>query len=115
MSEKDYIIEKQRISVDLKAVERRMAELTATSIEGITDPEELVDQASYFIMAQKLLSDDYIDYTKYISKVDPTVPRAFIRSVVKEIVVTDGEVESIDFQSGVKCIFTRKTNTPEYS
>ena len=58
-------------------------------------------------MAQKLLGDDYIDYTNYISKVDPAVPRAFIRSVVREIVVTDGEVESIDFQSGVKCVFTR--------
>ena len=55
----------------------------------------------------KSVSDDYTDYTKYISKVDPAVPRAFIRSVVREIVVTDGEVESIDFQSGVKCIFTR--------
>lgn len=107
MSEKDYIVEKQKIAVDLEAVERRMAELTAAGIGGITDPEELMDQASYFIMAQKLLSEDYIDYTKYISKVDPAVPRAFIRSVVKEIVVTDGEVESIAFQSGVKCIFTR--------
>lgn len=101
MSEKDFIIEKQKIAVDLEAVERRMAELTAAGIGGITDPEEMVDRASYFIMAQKLLSDDYIDYTKYISKVDPAVPRAFIRSVVREIVVTDGEVESIDFQSGV--------------
>lgn len=58
-------------------------------------------------MAQKLVGDDYIDYTKYLSKIDPTIPRSFIRSVVREIVVTDGEVESIDFQSGVKCIFTR--------
>lgn len=107
MSEKDYIIEQQKIAVDLEATERRMAELTAAGIGGIDDPEELLEQASYFIMAQKLLSDDYIDYTKYISKVDPTVPRAFIRAVVKEIVVRDGEVESIDFQSGVKCVFTR--------
>lgn len=107
MSEKDYIIEKQKIAVDLEAVERRMSELTAAGIGGITDPEEMMDQASYFIMAQKLLSDDYIDYTNYISKVDPAIPRAFIRSVVREIVVTDGEVESIDFQSGIRCIFTR--------
>lgn len=84
-------------------------------IGGITDPEELVEQASYFIMAQKLLGDNYIDYTNYISKVDPAVPRAYIRSVVKEIVVADGEVESIDFQSEVKCIFTRQMNPPEYS
>ncbi len=115
MSEKDYIIEKQKIAVDLEAIERRIAELTAAGIGGIADPDELLDQASYFIMAQELLSDDYIDYTKYISKVDPAIPRAFIRSVVREIVVTDGEVESIDFQSGVKCVFEGRTNPPEYS
>lgn len=107
MSEKDYIIEKQRISVDLEAIERRMAELTAAGAVRIYNRNELFEVASYFIMAQKLLSDDYIDYTNYISKADPAIPRAFIRSVVREIVVTDGEVESIDFQSGIKCIFTR--------
>lgn len=107
MSEKDYIIEKQKISVDLEATERRIAELSASGADGLNDPEELLQQASYFVMAQKILGDDYIDYTKYISKVDPAVPRAFVRAVIKEITVADGEVESIEFQSGVKCIFTR--------
>ena len=108
MPQKDYIAERQKISIDLEATERRIAELTAASADIIDDPERLIEQASYFIMAQKLIGDDYIDYGKYLAKIDPKIPRAFIRSVVKEIEITDGEVSSIEFASGIKCCFERK-------
>ena len=107
MPEKDYIIERQKIQVDLEATERRIAELTAENANSIYDSAELMEQVGYFIMAQKLMGDDYIDYTKYISKVDPAIPKAFLKSVVKEIVVKDGEIASIEFYSGVKCEFYR--------
>ena len=107
LPEKDYIIEHQKIAIDLEATERRIAQLSALGVDGIPNPEELMEQASYFIMAQKLLSDDYIDYGKYLAKIDPQIPKSFIRTVVKEIVITNGEVQSIEFRTGIKCIFSR--------
>ena len=105
MSEKDYILERAKLQSDLDTTNVRLSKL-AEEAGGIDDPEELMEQASYFIMAQQLLGDDYIDYTRYIARVDPAVPRAFIRAVVKEIVITDGRVASITFHSGVECIFS---------
>lgn len=105
LSETEYIVERQKILLDVEATERRITELQAAESCGISDPEDLVAKASYFIMAQKLLEDDYIDYGNYLGKIAPEVPRAFIRSAIREILVDDGRIASIEFRSGIKCSF----------
>lgn len=104
LSEENYTIERQKLESDLEATERRLEDLSASATQN---QEELIEQASYFIMAEKLNGDDYIDYQKYLSKIDPKIPKAFIKRVVKEITIVNGEVESIEFINGIKCIFTR--------
>ena len=69
MSKKDYIIERQKIIADLEATERRLTELQENSSSLLYDPDEMIERASYFIMAQKLISDHPIDYKKYFSKI----------------------------------------------
>lgn len=106
LSETEYIVERQKILLDVEATERRITELQAAESCGISDPEDLVAKASYFIMAQKLLEEDYIDYGNYLGKIAPEVPRAFIRSAIREILVDDGRIASIEFRSGIKCSFS---------
>lgn len=106
MPETEYILERQKITLDLEATEKRINELQAAGTDGITDPDELIEKASYFIMAQQLLGDEYIDYGNYLGRIDPKVPRAFVKAAIQEIVVDNGRVVSIEFRSGIKCIFS---------
>lgn len=64
---------------------------------------------SYYIMANKLIEDRYIDYEKYIRTIDPSIPRSFLRQIIDHIVVNDGRVISITFKNGSTHTFTYKT------
>lgn len=106
MPETEYILERQKIMLDLETTERRINELQAAGTDGITDPDELIEKASYFIMAQQLLGEEYIDYGNYLGRIDPKIPRAFVKAAIQEIVVDNGRIVSIEFRSGIKCIFS---------
>lgn len=63
----------------------------------------------YYIMANKLIEDRYIDYEKYIRAIDPSIPRSFLQQIIDHIVVNDGRVTSITFKNGATHTFTYKT------
>ena len=76
--------------------------------DGPLADDEFIEKASYFIMVQKLLDDRTVDYEKYIRRIDPMVPRAFLRSVISKITVEDGRVASIEFKNGMVHTFSYK-------
>ena len=57
-------------------------------------------------MAEKLLTDRYVDYEKYIRKIDPSVPRSFLLNIVVSIEATNGKVTEIAFKNGVSYRFS---------
>ena len=57
-------------------------------------------------MAELLYNSRYFDFIDYIKKVDPNIPRSFIVSVVKQVVVKDGMVVELSFPNGITCKFT---------
>ena len=63
----------------------------------------------YYIMANKLIEDRYIDYEKYIRAIDPSIPRSFLQQIIDHIVVNNGRVISITFKNGSTHTFTYKT------
>ena len=63
----------------------------------------------YYIMANKLIEDRYIDYEKYIRAIDPSIPHSFLQQIIDHIVVSDGRVTSITFKNGATHTFTYKT------
>jgi len=66
-------------------------------------------QPPYYIMANKLIEDRYIDYEKYIRAIDPSIPHSFLQQIIDHIVVNDGRVTSITFKNGATHTFTYKT------
>lgn len=64
--------------------------------------DEFIEKASYFIMVQKLLDDKSVDYERYIRKIDPAIPRAFIRTIIDSIDTVNGRVCSIQFKNGMR-------------
>jgi len=80
---------------------------------GVTKAEGFLPRLSlylfsYFIMISKLVEDRYVDYEKYIRKIDAEIPRAFIKNIIQDIVVADGRVQSITFRNGMIHAFTYK-------
>lgn len=108
MPEKDYIIQREEIGKELSEIEARLTELQASKSDATISSTEFIQRASYFIMVEKLLDDRYIDYEKYIRRIDPSIPRNFITNIIDHIVVTDGRVQSITFKNGMTHHFSYK-------
>ena len=94
---------------ELTVIEARLAELQRQESSVAVSSEEFIQKASYFIMVEKLLDDRYVDYEKYIRKIDPMIPRDFLNNIIQQIVVTDGRVTSISFKNGMTHQFVYKT------
>lgn len=107
MAEKDFIIEQKRILDQIAEVDKALASMKDEESGPLAD-DEFIEKASYFIMVQKLLDDRTVDYEKYIRRIDPMVPKAFLRSVISKITVTDGRVTAIEFKNGMAHTFSYK-------
>ena len=107
MAEKDFIIEQKRIMDQINEIDEALRSMKDDGDGPLAD-DEFIEKASYFIMVQKLLDDRTVDYEKYIRRIDPMVPRAFLRSVISRISVEDGRVSSIEFKNGMVHTFSYK-------
>lgn len=105
MSEKDFIIERKRIMDQIEEINKAINS-TKDDEDGNLTSDEFIEKASYFIMVQKLLDNKTVDYEKYIRRIDPMVPRAFVRSIISRIVVEGGHISSIEFKNGMTHTFT---------
>ena len=103
--ESEYIVEREKIATELAEVEAKLSKLQSEEPHPINN-DEFIKKASYFIMAEKLLTDRYVDYEKYIRKIDPSVPRSFLLNIVVSIEATNGKVTEIAFKNGVSYRFS---------
>lgn len=108
MSEKEYYSEKRKLMDDMSEAESRLKEIYVAGDDDISTDQEFLDQASYFIMVEKLLEDKEIDYEKYIRSIEPEIPRNFITKVISQIELSDGRVTSITFSNGITVKFIYK-------
>ena len=70
--------------------------------------DEFIAEASYFVMAQNLLSTRYVNYENFIRHIDPSIPKNFIQSIVQNFCIRDGKVVSILFKNGIEHQFFYK-------
>lgn len=106
--EKDFIIEREKIMSEITEIEARLSVLQREEVDGPVSSAEFIQKAAYFIMVEKLLDDRYVDYEKYIRRIDPSVPRNFLQNIIEEIEIDDGRVVSISFKNGMTHKFSYK-------
>ena len=107
MPEKDFVMQRAQLSKQLEDVNARLEAIQAAdpdSSSGVSG--DFIRKASYYIMAEKLVEDRYLDYEKYIRAIDPAVPKSFLASVIDCIDVDDGRVAAITFKNGIEHRFT---------
>ena len=107
-SQAEFIIEREKIAKELTEIEARLAELRSTGMDAPLSDDSMIKKASYFIMAEKLTNSRYVDYENYIRKIDPSVPRNFLLTIIDQIEVDDGRVVSIAFKNGMTHRFLYK-------
>lgn len=100
-SEKDFIVEREKIVNEITEIEARLAELHKEEHDDLISNEVFIQKASYFIMVRNLLDDRYIDYEKYIRKIDPIIPRNFLTTIIQKIEISNGRVVSITFKNNM--------------
>ena len=108
MPEKDFVMQRGQISKQLEEVNARIAAIQSQEAASNDVDDNFIAKASYYIMANKLIEDRYIDYEKYIRTLDPSIPRNFLQQIIDHIVVNDGRVASITFKNGATHTFTYK-------
>ena len=110
MSESDFIIEQSKLSKSLEDINDRLEaiEISAANAASITD-DEFMAKASYFIMTQQLLDKRFVDYEKFIRRIDPQIVKEFLRSVVSNFCIKNGRIESILFKNGIQHQFFYKS------
>lgn len=109
ISEKDYLVERQQLITSLEEKDARLEELEAESYASITmSDEEFMAKASYFVLSQQLLDKRFVDYERFIRKIDPQIVKDFLNSVVTNFCIKNGLTTSILFKNGVELRFSYK-------
>ena len=107
-SEAEYISERNKIVEELKSIESKLSAIQQSEIDISMYGQEFETKASYFLMIQELMADNYFNYQSFITAADPNVPKSFLNTVVDNIVATDGRVSCITFKNGISYHFTYK-------
>lgn len=107
-SEEEFIRERNKISEEIKNLTERLISLKGENFSDTELPDSAMEKASYFIMADKILSSNNFDYEKYSRSLDLSILQNFIRSVISEIIVKNGKVETIVFKNGLEQKFIYK-------
>lgn len=108
MPEKDFILERSKIEKQLAETDKNIGEMAATGLSSSEASSDFLKKASYYIMANKLVEDSFIDYENFIRVVDPSVIRDFLLNIIDHIEADDGRVASITFKSGIAHHFQYK-------
>ena len=107
-SQTEFIIEREKIAKELTEIEARLSELKSSDVDAPLSDDSMIKKASYFIMVEKLTNSRYVYYEDYIRKIDLSVPRNFLITIIDQIEVDAGQVVSIAFKNGMTHRFLYK-------
>ena len=100
MSEKEYIIEKTKLSEQLSQIENRLSEISRSNDFSIAN-DSFTLKASYFLLTQSLSGKRFISYRKLLEEIDPRILKDFINSVTCNFCIENGKIRSITFRNGI--------------
>ena len=107
--EKDYLVERKRLTDSMEDIDARLDELEVQEAASLTlSDEEFIAKASYFILTQQLQDKRYVDYEKFIRKIDPQIVKDFMGSIVQNFCIKNGLTTSILFKNGLELRFSYK-------
>lgn len=108
--EKDYLLERKKLTDSLEDIDARMDELDVAASSSLSmSDEEFMAKASYFILTQQLQDKRFVDYEKFIRKIEPQIVKDFLNSIVSNFCIKNGLTTSILFRNGLEIRFSYKS------
>ena len=104
LSEKDYILEREKLEMELDEIEQQI-KVSESDAGDSPDDDIFVQKASEFIIAKNLQDRNYIYYKRLAQSVEPQVIQTFIRSVIDKVVLQNENFISITFKNGIQFNF----------
>lgn len=108
MSDKEYLVKKNDLMTDLKELDKSIGLLTSESWAQSLSDDDFLEQASSFIISQRLQEREYIYFQGLAESTDPAVLRAFFVSIIDSVRMRNGLVEILTFKNGISHTFTYK-------
>lgn len=109
MPEKDFILERKKLTDALAGMDDRIAELDRNIANSFDlSDDDFMAKASFFIISQQLAERRFINYAAYIKASDPKIVRDFVTSVIQNFCILDGKIRSITFKNGIEHRFIYK-------
>ena len=108
ISQKDYIIQRETLMSQRAEVNEQIGMVMSNADEKDVSDEEFVHAASKFILTQKLEGRTYIYYKRLATTVSREVLRSFVMSIIENITIYDGRVQTIVFKNGLSHTFILK-------
>lgn len=108
MSDKEYLVKKNDLMTDLKELDKSIGLLTSESWAQSLSDDDFLEQASSFIISQRLQEREYIYFQDLAESTDPAVLRAFFVSIIDSVRMRNGLVETLTFKNGISHMFTYK-------
>ena len=108
MSDKEYLVKKNDLMTDLKELDKSIGLLTSESWAQSLSDDVFLEQASSFIISQRLQEREYIYFQGLAESTDPAVLRAFFVSIIDSVRMRNGLVETLTFKNGISHTFTYK-------
>ena len=108
MSDKEYLVKKNDLMTDLKELDKSIGLLTSESWAQSLSDDDFLEQASSFIISQRLQEREYIYFQGLAESTDPAVLRAFFVSIIDSVRMINGLVETLTFKNGISHTFTYK-------
>lgn len=102
MSEKDYILKKNKIKEKLNEINKKMNELNSIkNIGSVYELDFLISSSKNAILFEELTQSKSIDYNNLIKETDRKVIKSFINAIITKIVVKDKNILSVKFKNGL--------------
>ena len=108
MSDKEYLVKKNDLMTDLKELDKSIGLLTSESWAQSLSDDDFLEQASSFIISQRLQEREYIYFQGLAESTDPAVLRAFFVSIIDSVRMRNGLIETLTFKNGISHTFTYK-------
>ncbi|MBR3740988.1 MAG: recombinase family protein [Clostridia bacterium] len=107
MAEQDFISQNAELSERLEKVNSRLSELISSSqgSEPSTDDDTFMQQASFLVITEELLSRRFVNYEKVIRALDRKTLKEFMDSIIQKIVIFDGKTTELVFKNGISVKF----------
>lgn len=101
ITKEEFSERKRETTKKIREITRQIADLKESGGSGPTDLA-FIRKASAFLVAQRIASNEHIDYTQTAIDLDNKILKDFINQIIDKIFIQDGRIVKIRFASGLE-------------